>query len=103
MRSINKSRSINLHINPFFPIFKNFLHNMPPQRKRRQNRAVNKKVIDKKTVKRCHNSYSIKQKKQVITYAKENGIIKAAKFFELDKGMVSRWVNSNEKWVNEPN
>ena len=59
---------------------------MPPQRKRRQNRAVNKKVIDKKTVKQRRNSYSIEQKRQVITYAKENGIIKAAKFFDFDKG-----------------
>ena len=41
---------------------------MPPQRKRRQNRAVNKKVIDKKTVKRHRNSYSIEQKKQIIIY-----------------------------------
>ncbi|GES79458.1 pogo transposable element with KRAB domain [Rhizophagus clarus] len=41
---------------------------MPPQIEKRQNRA-----------------------RQVVTYAKENGIIKAAKFFELDKGMISRW------------
>ncbi|GES99124.1 hypothetical protein GLOIN_2v1484840 [Rhizophagus clarus] len=51
---------------------------MPPQKKRRQNRA-----------------------RQVVAYAKENGIIKAAKSFELDKGMISRWVNSNENFYPE--
>jgi hypothetical protein len=77
---------------------------MPPQRKRRQNnKAVSKKTNNKKAVKQRRNSYSIEQKKQVVTYAKENGIVKAAKSFELDKGMVSCWVNSNEKWINETN
>ncbi|GBC14129.2 hypothetical protein GLOIN_2v1484840 [Rhizophagus irregularis DAOM 181602=DAOM 197198] len=58
---------------------------MPLQKKRRQNRVVSKRVANKKTVKRHRNSYSIEQKKQVVAYAKENGIIKASKYFELDK------------------
>ncbi|PKC00061.1 hypothetical protein RhiirA5_428751 [Rhizophagus irregularis] len=76
---------------------------MPLQKKRRQNRVVSKRVANKKTVKRHRNSYSIEQKRQVVAYAKENGIIKASKYFELDKSMVSHWVNSNEKWANETN
>ena len=40
---------------------------MPPQRRR----AVNKKAVSKKTVKQHRISYSVEQKKQVVTYAKE--------------------------------
>ncbi|EXX75300.1 hypothetical protein RirG_042970 [Rhizophagus irregularis DAOM 197198w] len=76
---------------------------MPLQKKRRQNMVVSKRVANKKIIKRHRNSYSIEQKRQVVAYAKENGIIKASKSFELDKSMVSRWVNLNEKWVNETN
>ena len=74
---------------------------MPPQ-KRKQKKAVSKKVISKETVKRRRNSYSVEQKKQIVTYARENGIIKAANYFELDKGMISRWVKLKEKWLREP-
>ena len=73
---------------------------MPLQKKRRQNC---KRVVSKKAIKRNRNSYSIEQKRQVVIYAKENGIVKAAESFELDKGMVSRWVRFSEKWVNELN
>lgn len=76
---------------------------MPLQKKRRQNMVISKRVANKKTIKRHCNSYSIEQKRQVVAYAKENGIIKASKSFEFDKSMVSRWVNLNEKWVNETN
>jgi hypothetical protein len=76
---------------------------MPPQKKRKQKKAVSKGAVSKRTVKRSRNSYSVEQKRQIVTYAKENGIIKAAEYFKLDKGMVSRWVKSNEKWVKEPN
>ncbi|CAI2194446.1 12207_t:CDS:1, partial [Funneliformis geosporum] len=71
-----------------------------PQQKRKQKKAVSNKV--KETVKRCHNSYSVEQKKQIVSYASENGIIKAANYFELDKGMISRWVKLKEKWLREP-
>ena len=72
---------------------------MPPQKKKQKSlSAVNKKIV-----KRRHNSYSIEQKRQVVTYAKENGIIRAANSFEIDKGMVSRWVKAKEKWLNETN
>jgi hypothetical protein len=83
------------------------------QKKRRCNsaireRVINKRVISKRrtsknTIKQHYNSYFIKQKKQVIAYTKENGIIKATKSFELNKSMISRWVNLNEKWKNVPN
>jgi len=63
---------------------------MPPQKKRKQKKAVSKKVISKETVKRRRNSYSVEQKKQIVTYARKNGIIKAANYFELDKGIISR-------------
>lgn len=69
---------------------------MSPQKQKRLS-------VNKKTLKRSRNSYSIEQKRQVVTYAKENGIIRAANTFELNKSIVSRWVNSNEKWFKEPN
>ncbi|CAG8850500.1 34753_t:CDS:1, partial [Racocetra persica] len=37
--------------------------------------------------KRKHNSYSIKQKKQVVAYAKENSINQAVAAFKLDRSM----------------
>ena len=62
------------------------LYDMPLQKKRRQNC---KRVVSKKAIKQNYNSYFIEQKRQVVIYAKENGIVKAAESFELDKGMVS--------------
>ena len=76
------------------------LYDMPLQKKRRQNC---KRVVSKKAIKQNCNSYSIEQKRQVVIYAKENGIVKAAESFELDKGMVSCWVRFREMWVNELN
>ena len=70
---------------------------MSPQK---QKRLIS---VNKKTLKRSHNSYSIEQKRQVVTYAKENGIIRVANTFELNKSIISRWVNSNEKWFKESN
>ena len=77
---------------------------MPLQKCKKGKAVKQKKVVrPRKTAKCNRNSYSVEQKKLVVAYAKENEIITAAKSFELDKGMVSRWVKSNEKWINEPN
>jgi hypothetical protein len=65
------------------------LYNILLQRKKRQNKAVHKKIINKKTVKWHYNLYSIEQKKQIILYIKENGIIIKAKSFKLDKDIIS--------------
>ena len=92
---LNILKSRDLFSNLFQNLFET--HDMPPQKRRKQKKDVSKKVISNETIKRRRNSYSVEQKKQIVTYAKENGIIKAANYFELDKGMVSCWVKSNEK------
>ena len=43
-----------------------------------------------KVVKRNRNVYSIKQKKEIVEYAKQMGRNKAASHFELDVSMVGR-------------
>ena len=48
-------------------------------------------------------SYSIKQKENVVSYAKENGRNRAAAYFELDKSMVGRWVKASKNWTEEVN
>jgi len=65
------------------------LHNILLQKKKRQNKAVHKKVINKKTVKWHYNLYFIEQKKQIILYIKENGIITKVKSFEFNKNIIS--------------
>ena len=49
----------------------------------------------KKIIKRKRTSYSIKQKTQVITYAKEHENNKAAEHFDLNRSMVGRWVTAS--------
>jgi len=78
---------------------------MPPQ-KRKRGKAVKQKkkvVRRRKTVKRNRNSYSVEQKRQVVTYAKENGRNEAARHFNLNGSMVGRWVKASESWVTELN
>src|SRR5688572_21021802 len=55
-----------------------------------------------KVVKRNRNVYSIKQKKEIVEYAKQMGRNKAASHFELDASMVGRWVKASSGW-NEVN
>ena len=54
-------------------------------------------------VKRKRISYSIRQKKEVVTYAKEHGRNQAAKYFEVDRSMVGRWVTASTSWTTETN
>jgi len=73
---------------------------MSPQNK--GNDAIQNKGKDatqKKPVKRNRNSYSIEQKNQVVTYAKENGRNEAARNFNLDSSMVGRWIGASKIWV----
>ena len=55
----------------------------------------------KKIVKRSRNSYSVEQKKKVVTYAKQHGRNKAARHFDLNSSMIGRWVKSSESWMTE--
>ena len=50
------------------------------------------------TIKRKRSSYSIKQKKEVVTYAKQVERNKAASHFELDASMVGKWMKASSKW-----
>src|ERR1044071_636099 len=52
-----------------------------------------------KVVKRNRSAYSIKQKKEVVEYAKQMGRNKAASHFELDASMVGRWVKASSGWT----
>ena len=63
---------------------------MPPQKRKKGKAVKNKKSVvrRKKAVQRNHNSYSIEQKREVITYAKENGRNEAARYFNLNGSMV---------------
>jgi hypothetical protein len=66
--------------------------------------AKRKRVV--KTVKRKtqvvkRKSYSVEYKKEVITYARNHGNNQAARHFDIDRGMVSRWVNASSKWTSE--
>ena len=48
-------------------------------------------------------SYSIKQKENVVSYAKENGRNRVAAYFGLDKSMVGWWVKASKNWTEEVN
>ncbi|GBB87772.1 hypothetical protein RclHR1_14280003 [Rhizophagus clarus] len=48
-------------------------------------------------------SYSVYQKKQVITYAKLHGQNKAARHFDLNASMVGCWVMASKDWDSELN
>ena len=65
----------------------------------KRKRAVRKV----KVVKRKRNSYTVEQKIQVIKYAKEQGNIKAAEHFNIDRSMVGCWVTASSKWNIETN
>ena len=65
----------------------------------KRKRAVRKV----KVVKRKRNSYTVEQKIQVIKYAKEQGNIRAAEHFNIDRSMVGRWVTASSKWNIETN
>ena len=58
-------------------------------------------VKRKKIVKRNRSSYSVEQKKNVVSYAKQHGRNKAARHFNLDSSMVGRWVKASESWIME--
>src|SRR3954468_3705093 len=60
-------------------------------------------VKRKKIVKRSRSSYSVEQKKNVVSYAKQHGRNKAAKHFNLNSSMVGRWVKASEGWTTEAN
>ena len=46
-------------------------------------------------------SYSIYQKREVVTYAKQHGRNKAARHFELNGSMVGRWMKTSTCWTTE--
>src|ERR1043165_8128039 len=55
----------------------------------------------KRVVKRKRTSYSIGQKEEVVSYAKNHGRNNAAAYFGLDKSMVGRWVKASVSWTDE--
>jgi len=61
-----------------------------------------KKTV-KRVIKRKRNSYSAEQKTQVVTYAKEQGNIQAAEYYNIDLSMVGRWVKASSSWSEEAN
>ena len=61
-----------------------------------------KKAV-KRVIKRKRNSYSVEQKIQVITYAKEQENIRAAEYYNIDHSMVGRWVKASSSWSEEAN
>src|ERR1044072_5934399 len=67
-------------------------------KRRRVVKTVKRKV---KIVKRMRNSYSVEYKKEVITYAKNHGNNQAARHFDIDRSMVSRWKSASSKWTEE--
>ena len=52
-----------------------------------------------KVVKRQRASYSVEQKRVVITYALQCGRNAAARHFELDGAMVGRWIKASKNWT----
>ena len=59
-----------------------------------------KKVVKCVTKRKC-NLYSIKQKKEVITYVEQYKRNKAAEHFQLNGNMVGHWVKANKIWTTE--
>ena len=55
----------------------------------------------KKIIKRKWTSYSIEQKTQIITYAKEHGNNKAVEHFDLNRSMIGCWVTASSNWTTE--
>ena len=56
-----------------------------------------------KVIKRKRISYSVEQKIQVVTYAKEQGNSKAAEYFNINISMVGHQVIASSKWNTETN
>src|SRR5688500_3747850 len=67
----------------------------------KKKRVVKHKV--KKVAKRKRTSYSLEQKMEVVTYAKQHGRDKAADYFGLNGSMVGRWMKASTKWTTEIN
>src|SRR3954469_8046143 len=55
----------------------------------------------RQVVKRKRTSYSVEQKIQVVTYAKEKGNNKAAEHYNVNRSMVGRWVKASSSWTAE--
>ncbi|CAG8848448.1 29165_t:CDS:1, partial [Gigaspora margarita] len=56
-----------------------------------RTKQVKKKQVTK-VVRQNRTSYSVEQKKVVVSYAREYGRNKAEKNFNLDSSMVGRWM-----------
>ncbi len=55
-----------------------------------------------KWVSKCQRtSYSVGQKEEVVSYAKNYGRNNAAAYFGLDKSMVRRWVKVSASWTSK--
>jgi len=67
------------------------------QQKKRAKK-VKKTIKHFKCIKRRRNSYSIETKQQVVNYANENGRNEAARYFELEKSMVGKWMKASKEW-----
>ena len=61
-----------------------------------------KKVVKRVTKRKC-SSYSIEQKKEVITYVEQYERNKAAEHFQLNGSMVGHWVMASSNWNFETN
>jgi len=57
---------------------------------------VKRKKVVKHVTKHKHSSYSIEQKKEVITYVEQYERNKAAEYFQLNSSMVGRWVKASK-------
>ena len=64
------------------------------QRKKSVRKVSTKRF---KRIKFCRNSYSIKKKQQVISYAIKNGRNKATRHFNFDSNMVSKWIKASKE------
>jgi len=69
-------------------------------KRKKTNRNKLNQTKRNQTIKYNRKSYSIKQKKVVVDYAKQQGRNKAARHFGLDATMVGRWVKASSGWVN---
>jgi hypothetical protein len=71
------------------------------KRRRVRQAAKRRQSKRKKASTSKRSSYSIEQKKQVVTYAKSNGRNEAARHFQLNGSMVGRWIKASENWTTE--
>ncbi|CAG8543448.1 4169_t:CDS:2, partial [Scutellospora calospora] len=54
-------------------------------------------------IKRSCNSYTIKQKKEIVDYVTKYSRNEAARNFMLDSSIVGRWVTASSSWNDEIN